>query len=195
MLAGEIKKYYEKEIEVIRALDFEEMGKAVEAVIDAYERGADIYIFGNGGSAATASHFANDFNKGISEHFDKKFKMTCLCDSFATLTAIANDICYDEIFRFQLLNRLKPQDLVIGISGSGNSANVINAAAYAKDNGAVTIGVSGFQGGKLMELTDYHLHVPVEDMQIAEDIHMTFDHMMYRVISDYLNTNCGKGYE
>lgn len=181
-----IKDYYEREIGIIRTLDFEELSNAVKAMIQAYEREGIIYIFGNGGSAATASHFANDFNKGISEQLAKKFRMICLCDNFATVMAIANDISYDEVFRFQLINRLKPTDLVIGISGSGNSANVINAIEYAKDIGTPTIGITGYGGGRLMELADFHMHCAIEDMQIVEDIHMTFDHMMYRVITDYL---------
>ena len=186
MLIEKIKGYYEKEINIIRSIDFEEVGKAVGAIIDAYEREATIYIFGNGGSAATASHFANDFNKGISEGLDKKFCMICLCDNFATVMAIANDESYEEIFRFQLRGRLKPDDLVIGISGSGNSINVVNGIQYAKDVGAKTVGISGYTGGKLKELSDFHMHVPIEDMQITEDIHMTFDHMMYKVVLDYL---------
>lgn len=188
MLVNEIKDYYEKEKQLLEMLDFEEISKAVEAVICAYEREAQIYIFGNGGSAATASHFANDFNKGISEYLDKKFHMVCLCDNFATLMAIANDISYDEVFRFQLTGRLKPEDLVIGISGSGNSVNVIRAAEYAKEVGAGVVGISGFTGGRLWELSDFHMHVPIEDMQMTEDLHITFDHMMYRVISNYLKT-------
>ncbi len=192
MLADEIKKYYEQEMQVIRSLDFEEIEKTVREVIRAYEREAVIYIFGNGGSAATASHFANDFNKGISEHFGVKFHMNCLCDNIATVMAVANDISYDEVFRFQLINRLKPQDFVIAISGSGNSRNVIRAVEYAKEIGTPVAGISGYDGGKLKELSDFHLHVPVSDMQITEDIHMTFDHMMYRVISGYLRAQ-GKG--
>lgn len=186
MFLQKIREYYEKKIKIINALDLKEADRAAEAVLRAYEREASIYIFGNGGSAATASHFANDFNKGISERFDKKFHMFCLCDNFATVMAIANDISYDEIFRFQLLNKLKTDDLVIGISGSGNSRNVINAVQYAKETGAQTIGITGYSGGRLRELSDYHLHVPAQDMQITEDIHMTFDHMLFRILSDYL---------
>ncbi len=193
MLVDEIKRYYEAEKKIIDNLDMEELGKAVQAVIDAYMREAAIYIFGNGGSAATASHYANDFNKGISEKLDRKFNMVCLCDNFSTVTAIANDISYDEIFRFQLRNKLKKSDLVIAISGSGNSRNVINAVDYAKEVGAQTIGISGYRGGMLRELTDFHMHCPIEDMQITEDIHMTFDHMMYRVISDYLDLKFEEG--
>lgn len=186
MLTEEIKNYYEREIAVMKSLDWVEIDRAVRAIIDAYEREATIYVLGNGGSAATASHFANDFNKGISGQFDKKFHMVCLCDNFATVMAIANDINYDEVFRFQLQGRLKRDDLIIGISGSGNSINVINAVQYAKEIGTPIVGVSGYTGGKLKELADYNFHASIEDMQITEDLHMTFDHMMYRVISEYL---------
>lgn len=186
MFLNAIQQYYEREKAVIDSLDFWEIDRAIKAIIDAYEREATIYIFGNGGSAASALHYANDFNKGISERLDKKFNMISLCDNFATIMAIANDISYDEVFRFQLKNKLKPSDLVIGISGSGNSFNVVNAIKYAKEIGTPTLGISGYEGGKLKELTDFHMHVPIEDMQIIEDIHMTFDHMMYKVISEYL---------
>lgn len=195
MLTGQIKNYYEDEIKIIKSLDFEEINRAVNAIIDAYERDASIYVFGNGGSAATASHFVNDFNKGISENFAKKFNMICLCDNFSTIMAIANDISYEEVFRFQLTGRLTSLDLVIGISGSGNSANVIRAVEYAKEVGASVVGISGYQGGRLKQLSDFHMHVPVEDMQITEDIHMTFDHMMYRVITNYLKTKHEKTIE
>jgi phosphoheptose isomerase len=186
MLKDKIIEYYEKEIDIIKALDFEQIENAVKAILDAYEREATIYVFGNGGSAATASHFVGDFNKGISEYFDKKFNLICLNDNLPTMLAIANDISYDEIFAFPLKKRLKSSDLILAISGSGNSRNVINAVEYAKSVGTKVVGISGFDGGKLKELADYHMHVPINDMQITEDIHMSFDHMMYRVFIDYL---------
>ncbi len=186
MFAEKIKKYYDDEMNVIKKLNVNEIDEAVGEIVNAYYRDAYIYIFGNGGSAATASHYANDFNKGICENLQKKFNVICLCDNFSTVTAIANDISYEEVFRFQLKGRLKKDDLVIGISGSGNSKNVINAIKYANEIGTNTIGISGYQGGELKKLTKYHMHCPIEDMQIAEDIHITFAHMMYRVISDYI---------
>lgn len=181
-----IKAYYEKEIETIRSLDFNEIENAVQAIKDAYERGATIYTFGNGGSAATASHFVCDFNKGICEELDKKFNLICLNDNTPIVMAIANDISYEDVFSFQLVNKLKPTDLIIAISGSGNSKNVIKAVEYAKSIGCKVVGMTGYSGGKLNELADYRMHVPVEDMQIAEDLHMSFDHMMYRVLTDTL---------
>ena len=181
-----IKAYYEKEVETIRSLDFDEIEIAVQAIKDAYEREATIYTFGNGGSAATASHFVCDFNKGICEKLDKKFNLICLNDNTPIVMAIANDISYDDVFSFQLINKLKPTDLILAISGSGNSKNVIKAVEYAKSIGCKVVGMTGYSGGKLDQLADYHMHVPVDDMQITEDVHMSFDHMMYRVVTDAL---------
>lgn len=178
-----IKSYFDREIEVIRKLDIDAVNTAISAIWSAYESGAAIYIFGNGGSAATASHFVCDFNKGISEDKAKKFNFVCLSDNIPTMMAIANDVSYDEVFRYQLRNKLKPTDLVIGISGSGNSKNVINAVEYAKEVGAPVIGITGYNGGRLKELADYHMDANVDDMQISEDLHMIFDHMMYFVLN------------
>lgn len=178
-----IKSYFDREIEVIKKLNLDDINAAVQAIWAAYEREATIYIFGNGGSAATASHYASDFNKGISEKKEKKFNFVCLNDNYAMLMAVANDISYDEVFRFPLINKLKPTDLVIGISGSGNSKNVIRAVEYAKEIGTPVIGITGYHGGKLKELADYHMDVMVDDMQISEDLHMVFDHMMYFVMN------------
>lgn len=181
-----IREYFQREIDVINALDYEAVTKAVETIKDAYERGATIYVFGNGGSAATASHFVCDFNKGISEKLNKKFNLICLSDNTALMTAIANDFSYDDIYVYQLKDRLKKGDLLLAISGSGNSKNVIKAVEYAKKNGTKVVGLTGYSGGKLKQLSDYCMHVNVDDMQITEDIHMAFDHMMYRVLSEFL---------
>lgn len=183
---AEMQRYFNDEIAVINRLNHDDINEAMNAIADAFDRDAEIYIFGNGGSAATASHYANDFNKGISEKVGKKFRMHCLCDNYPTVMAIANDISYDEVFRFQLEGILCPTDLVIGISGSGNSKNVLNAIDYAKSIGCKTMGITGYHGGKLKELSDYHMDAMVDDMQITEDLHMIFDHMMYRVLGSSL---------
>lgn len=184
-----IKEYYEREIKVINSLDLAEINQAMNAIYEAYDKGGTIYVCGNGGSAATASHMQNDFNKGISEFTEKKFNFYCLNDNVATLMAIANDISYEEIFRFQLNNKIKKNDLLIGISGSGNSKNVLNAVEYAKSQGAKVIGITGYTGGKLKKIADYNMHVDENDMQIAEDIHMTFDHMMMKIFYNLLVNN------
>ena len=178
-----IKSYFDHEIEVIKRLNIDDINAAVQAIWAAYERDATIYIFGNGGSAATASHFVCDFNKGISEKKEKKVNFVCLSDNPAQMMAIANDYSYDEVFRYPLVNRLKATDLVIGISGSGNSKNVIRAVEYAKEIGTPVVGITGYHGGKLKGLADYHMDVMEDDMQISEDLHMVFDHMMYFVLN------------
>ncbi|MBL4934680.1 SIS domain-containing protein [Clostridium sp. YIM B02515] len=182
-----IKAYIAKEIEVLNMLDIDTINLAINEIVAAFEREGNIYIFGNGGSAATASHFANDFNKGISEYTKKKFRFICLNDNVPTVMAVANDISYDEIFRFQLLGKLKHEDLVIGISGSGNSKNVVNAIEYAKQEGIRTLGITGFNGGKVKQIVDVSLHVPINNMQITEDIHMVFDHMIMTVLYQVWN--------
>lgn len=177
----EIGTYLEHEIETLRALDVEAINEALNLLLEAFENGNTVYIFANGGSSATASHFQNDFNKGVSEHTEKKFNFLCLNDNVATVMAVANDIGFEEVFRFQLRGHLKPGDLVMAISGSGNSKNVINAVEYAKSCGNRIIGLTGFGGGRLRELADVALHVPVNSMQITEDVHMVFDHLMMSV--------------
>ncbi len=184
-----IKQYYDREIRVITNLNLDEINEAMNAIYDTYKNNGTIYVCGNGGSAATASHMQNDFNKGISEYVDKKFRFYCLNDNYPTVMAIANDIGYDEIFRFQLINKINKNDLFVGISGSGNSKNVLNAAEYAKEQGAKVLGITGYKGGKLKELADYKMHVDEEDMQIDEDIHMTFDHMMMKIFYNFLVKN------
>ncbi len=181
-----IKEYYDREIRIIQNLDLDEINDAMNAIYNAYQKQGTIYVCGNGGSAATASHMQNDFNKGISEYVDNKFRFCCLNDNYPTVMAIANDIGYEEIFRFQLLNKINKNDLFIGISGSGNSKNVLYAAEYAKECGIKVIGITGYKGGKLKDMADYRMHVAEEDMQIDEDIHMTFDHMMMKIFYNFL---------
>ncbi len=177
----EINQYLKHEIETIQALNVENINQALNLLREAFERESTVYIFGNGGSSATASHYQNDFNKGVSEHTEKKFNFLCLNDNVATVMAVANDIGFEEVFRFQLKGHLKPGDVVIAISGSGNSKNVINAVEYAKEQGIAIIGITGYNGGKLKPLSDVSLHAPVNSMQITEDIHMIFDHLMMSV--------------
>lgn len=177
----EVVEYIETEIATLRSLDTDVINGVLNLLEQTLENECTIYIMGNGGSAATASHFQNDFNKGISEYTEKKFRFLCLNDNVPTIMAIANDIGYEEIFRFQLRGKLRPGDIVIGISGSGNSKNVLNAVEYAKECGNTVVGITGYDGGKLRKMADYSLHVPVNSMQITEDIHMLFDHLMMSI--------------
>ena len=177
-----INTYINTEIELLKDMDRDKVAQVLEAMLDAYEKEAQIYVFGNGGSASTASHMANDFNKGISEYTERRFHVCCLNDNMATVLAVANDIGYRDIFSFQLKNKVKKGDVVIGISGSGNSDNVIDALEYAKQQGAMTIGWVGFDGGKVSQIADITFHVPLNNMQIVEDFHLILNHMMMWVI-------------
>ena len=183
-----IRKYIQDEIDTLNRLDVDAINDVMQQLEQAQQRGSTIYVFGNGGSSATASHYQNDFNKGISEHTEKKFNFLCLNDNISTLMAVANDIGFEEVFRFQLQGHLKPGDLIVAISGSGNSKNVLNAVEYARQQGNTIIGVTGYDGGKLAQMADYRLHAPVMSMQITEDIHMIFDHL---IMSIFYKTMCG----
>ena len=177
-----IEEYITEEIDVLKKIDVDAVNELLNLLEDCIHMDATIYIFGNGGSAATASHFQNDFNKGVSEHTEKKFRFICLNDNVATILAIANDIGFEEVFRFQLKGKIKEGDILIAISGSGNSINVINAVEYGKEQGCKIVGLTGYSGGKLKEMSDISLHAPVNSMQITEDIHMMFDHLMMSVL-------------
>jgi len=183
---ADIKAYLDKDIDIIQKLNLEEMNDALNAIEAAWQRNANIYTMGNGGSAATASHMVCDFNKGISDGKSKKFRLQCLSDNTPTLMAIGNDIGYEDVFVHQLQGILNNNDLIIAVSGSGNSANVIKAVEYAKEVGCKVVGITGYNGGKLRRLADYYMHVPADDMQVAEDLHMIFDHMMMRVFCERL---------
>ena len=179
---SDIKQYIAAEIEVLQKLNHEDINAFLNAIDETRKRDGTIYIMGNGGSAATASHFVNDFNKGVSEFIEQKFRFVCLNDNMATVMAIANDIGYDAVFEFQLRGKVTENDLVIGISGSGNSSNVVGAVEFAKSAGAKTAGLTGYDGGKLKNIVDISLHVPVMSMQITEDVHMMYDHLIMAVL-------------
>lgn len=142
-----------------------------------------IYICGNGGSASTASHFQNDLNKVFSIINDT-MPAFCLTDNIGTLTAISNDFSYDEVFQCQLRYLLGENDILIVISGSGNSKNIIKAAEYAKEKGNYVISVVGFDGGVLKKISDFCFHIKVDNMQISEDVHLMFCHLVSTVIRE-----------
>lgn len=184
--ADYITQYIEMEKGMLEVVDKGEIQSVLDVMMETYQAGGTIYVFGNGGSATTASHMANDFNKGVSEYVDRKFKICCLNDSVATMLSIANDISYEEIYRFQLRGKLQPEDLVIGFSGSGNSANVVHAVSYAKEQGVKTVGFCGFGGGKLKEIADYSFYVPLNNMKVVEDLHLMMNHLLMYAVEKIL---------
>jgi D-sedoheptulose 7-phosphate isomerase len=184
--------------QTLEKLDMAAVEQLVEVFLDAHSRGARIFTMGNGGSGASASHAAGDFLKGASYGLDKRFTMICLNDNLPSMMAIANDIGWDDIFVEPLKNYLQPGDVVIGISGSGNSRNVLKAGEFAKSNGATLVGMTGFKGGKLREIADLTIHSDAMDMEVAEDVHMAVFNMvkkscMSRLMGD--NPSMGGTYD
>lgn len=154
-----------------------------------YRAGRSVYTFGNGGSAATASHFACDLGKGTSKWLPegaKRFRVVALTDNIPIMTAWANDTAYEEIFAEQLHNLVRPDDLVIAISGSGNSPNILKALDLALKFGAYTIGLAGFRGGRMKSLCRTCLVVPSDNMEVIEDVHMAACHAIATVIRHQL---------
>jgi D-sedoheptulose 7-phosphate isomerase len=179
---GQLEAYFDILKTTIDKLEKAELEKALICLKKARDTRHFIYSMGNGGSAATASHYAGDFNKGLSLNREKRFRFISLNDNLPTVLSLANDVSYESIFVEQLKNFLEPGDVIVAISGSGNSANVINAVRYAKEHGAEIIGLTGYDGGKLKGLSDIKLHVPLDNMQIVEDLHMVFDHLMMSIL-------------
>ncbi len=184
---NQARGYLQELNRILERLDLESFGKIVDFFLRAYQEGARIFTMGNGGSGATASHLACDINKGCCLDLDKKFKLLCLNDNLPTMMAVANDIAYEEVFRVPLQNFFVPGDLVLGISGSGNSENVLRAVEWAKKNGGITIGLSGFGGGRLSGLVDVALVVPSNDMQKVEDVHLVVCHMLMQALRGQLH--------
>jgi len=192
------KQYIELVKSTLDALDAKALESLVDAFHSTYEKGGNIYTMGNGGSGASASHAAGDFLKGASYGLDKRFKMICLNDNLPSMMAIANDIGWESIFVEPLKNFLSTKDLVIGISGSGNSKNVVNAIEYANEQGATTVAMSGFKGGKISQIATINVHAPVMDMEVTEDVHMVIfnivkKQMMARLMGD--NPSMGDTYD
>ncbi|MCI8578171.1 MAG: SIS domain-containing protein [Lachnospiraceae bacterium] len=178
-----INQYISMEKAVLDSLDKGEINDVMNVLENARLSGKRIFICGNGGSASTSAHLECDFNKGISYDQDIKYDIECLSDNVPMMMAIANDISYDDIFIVPLRNKLKKGDIVIGISGSGNSENVVKAFEYANSLGASTIAFTGYSGGRLKKIAQHGIHVPVDNMQIVEDVHLLLNHMMMFILS------------
>ena len=183
-MKDKIITYKENLVQAINDLDEDEIISLNNEIINARDNGKFIYVFGNGGSASTASHMVCDLLKGCSYKKDKKIKIICLNDNIPTITAYSNDVNYSEVFVEQLKNYLNPDDLVIGISGSGNSNNILKAIEFANSIGARTFGITGFDGGKLKGLSKFSLNANVNNMQISEDIHLIVLHILYTIMSN-----------
>ena len=162
---------------VLDALPFAALARALDALEAAHAAGRRVFIAGNGGSAATASHMANDLVWGLVQQKIPAFKAVSLADAVPLMTAIANDASYDDIFAVQVANLGEPGDVLLVVTGSGNSRNVLRALEVAKARGMTTIGFLGRDGGKALAMIDVPVVVPSDDYGPIEDVHMVFDHL------------------
>jgi len=181
-LDGFVKGYLEHVSELLRLMDVQSIASFVEQLEKARRSQNTVFIIGNGGSAATASHMANDFALGShTEEGKNPYRVLSLTDSIAKMTAISNDHGYDRLFVDQLRVHYRPGDKLVAISASGNSKNVIVAAEWVKKQGGTVIGLLGFDGGKLKDICDVSIHVatPKGEYGPVEDIHMIIDHLVY----------------
>ena len=173
--------YFDRLNDVSAKINITILNEIIISIIETINNNKTIYTLGNGGSSSNASHFIIDLIK-MGNSINKKIKTFCISDNIPTITAISNDISYDDIFSFQLSQFVSKYDLVFIFSGSGNSKNVINAANTAKNEGAKVVSFTGFDGGDLAKISNLNLHIPINDMQIVEDLHMSVLHIIYKII-------------
>jgi len=170
--------YTERLSHVLKQLDHAAIDRGVALIESTWKAGKQIITLGNGGSSLTALHYINDWNKSIYLSHGKPFRGRSLVDNVGLLMSYANDIAFEDVFSEQLKNILEPGDLVIALSGSGNSENVIRAVDYANSHGAITLGLCGYRGGRLKEKAQQVIWVDADDMQLAEDVHFLFGHIV-----------------
>jgi D-sedoheptulose 7-phosphate isomerase len=175
-------RYFDDVIKTIGKMPLRTIDQVVEVLMQAYEASRTIYLFGNGGSAALASHFACDLGKGAANGSGKRFQVLAFTDNVPMLTAWANDFSYEDIFAEQLMNFVRPNDIAFAISGSGKSPNVLKALKVARAAGAFTIGLTGFQGGDMKHLCDLCLIIPSDNMQVIEDLHLSVAHAIFTAV-------------
>ena len=178
-----LRNYFDRLADMIPQLPYEGMAEMGSLLARSLELGQTIFVFGNGGSAATASHFMCDLNKGITESdAQSRFRVMALTDNVPLITAWANDVHYDQVFAEQLSSFVKPGDLVLAISASGNSSNILAALQKARECGATTLGIAGYGGGDMINLCDLCVVVPSDNMQMIEDMQHAIVHALFTAI-------------
>lgn len=173
-----MQEYIRNISRTLNELPLDRINDAVTVLNEARQKGRSVFIFGNGGSAATASHFASDLAKGAICRGQNRIKATAFTDNVPLLTAWANDTAYENIFAEQVENFAGPGDIVIAISGSGNSPNILRGIQAGKQKGAYVIGLTGFDGGKMKDMVDLSIVVPNHNMEQVEDMHLMIEHII-----------------
>lgn len=175
-----VKQYLQDSIDLLCRVSPDAIRSIAQLVSKARRENKQLFIIGNGGSAATASHLACDLQKGL-----PGFRVFALADNIPIMTAWANDDNYKNVFKRQLACLMNPGDLLVAISGSGNSTNILNAVEYAHESQGITVGLTGGNGGELLPLVDYNIVVQSQDMQHIEDMHSIIAHLIYRYCSTF----------
>lgn len=175
-----IRNYIEQHNLVIQNLDLKEIQNAITLIRNTIKKEKRVAVCGNGGSAVAASHYITDWNKMVYAHTGLKFNGICLSDNIGLITAYSNDLSYDEVFSEQVKNLLHEGDLLITLSGSGNSKNVVKATLTAKKMHVNTLAICGYDGGRLKEESDHSVWIRSNDMQLCEDAHTVFGHMVMK---------------
>jgi len=173
-----ITSYLKQMCHVLQHLPHEEIARVIDILAQARMEGRQVFIMGNGGSAATASHFACDLSKGTIEPGKPRFRVIALTDNMSLFSALANDWGYDRVFVEQLDSLAQPGDVAIGISASGNSENVLRAMDLARERGLTTISFTGFEGGRLKDKVEVCLLVDCQVMEQIEDVHLVLEHLI-----------------
>jgi D-sedoheptulose 7-phosphate isomerase len=186
-----LEDYIREEKDMLESLDLDKVRVLAKKIVDTSEGGKTTYIIGNGGSASSASHWACDLSKGtLKKHYDpnqKRLRVVSLVDNVPLCTALGNDLGYDEVFSQQLKNLISRDDLLMAISGSGNSKNIINAVDVAKRSGAYVFSLLGFDGGELEHMSDDSIVIPSKNYGIIEDVHLTIGHLLTESIKNGKN--------
>ena len=183
-----VREYISSAIDTIQQLPVELIEEVIAILQEARFTGKQIFIMGNGGSASTASHFVCDLAKNTKGEGWPYFRVIGLTDNMASISAYANDDGYENVFSLQLENLINDGDIVIGISASGNSPNVLNAMDLAEDYKATKIGFTGFTGGKLGQMVDLHIHIPNNNYGQVEDLHLMLEHIIVNALQDEMNS-------
>jgi D-sedoheptulose 7-phosphate isomerase len=171
---------------LFKQIDFEVLERIAEEIVGAYQEDRTVYVAGNGGSASTATHMSCDLSKGTVSPIHRRLRVTSLNDNMAWFSAIANDFTYEDVFVEQLRTILRKGDVLIAISASGNSPNVVKATEFALSLQARTIALVGFQGGKLKQIADLVFHLPVDDYGTVEDAHLILNHMLVEYMREFI---------
>ncbi len=172
------RSYLDEMTKLLRELDPTPIDAFADCVYQAWRDGRRVFVFGNGGSASTASHYVADFVKTAAVEGQKRLAAFCMNDNIGLLTALGNDISYEETFSYPLASYAQPGDVAVALSCSGNSPNVLHACRWAREHGLTVVALTGFEGGKLKDLADIHINIPSTNFGLIEDLHLSVNHVV-----------------